>query len=93
MGIWKNACRFPGCKRQGTQIHHIIFRSYSKKVCLLEPWNTVRLCSIHHLHGKDSPHQSREWKEYYRKFLPSDWKERIKNCTELRKSSKKRIYG
>lgn len=86
-------CRFPGCNKVGVQTHHIIFRSYSRKACLMEPWNEVRLCAEHHTGGKDAAHNSRQWREYYQTLLPKDWKERIQNCKELRLSYKQRHYG
>jgi hypothetical protein len=41
-------CQVPGCTRQGTQEHHIRFRSAGGSD---EPDNLITLCAAHHLHA------------------------------------------
>jgi hypothetical protein len=77
-------CRHPKCESLGAEASHIIWRSQSRKKCLDEPWNIVMLCADHHRLGKEAVHRSRKWREYYYRFLPSDWKRRIEECEELR---------
>jgi len=81
-------CQHPNCKREATEAHHIIFRSFSRKKALDDDWNIVYLCSEHHRGSKEAPHTSSKWRYYYYQFLPSDWKTIIKNCKELRKKKK-----
>jgi len=80
---FKEICSHPGCNtRTGLEAHHVIFKSETKKK-IINDW-CVWLCSDHHRGSFESPHMNREWREYYKKFLPKDWKEQIGNCQELR---------
>jgi len=40
-------CRIPGCKERATELHHIVYRSKSKRLRWL-PQNLVSLCTDHH---------------------------------------------
>lgn len=81
-------CNHPNCKKEATDAHHIVFRSFSRKKALDDEWNIIMLCKEHHTQGNEAVHVSSKWRYYYYKFLPPDWKERIKNCKELRPKKK-----
>src|SRR5262245_41512997 len=46
-------CRFPGCYRQASARHHLVFRSQSK-TRRADPSNVIDICQQHHewLHDK-----------------------------------------
>ena len=75
-------CQCPGCQYEGTEEHHIIFKSETRKTCILE-W-VVHLCAFHHKLGACSPHKSRAWRQYYYRYLPKDWAEQIEKCKTIR---------
>ena len=83
-------CSHPECNRtEGLQSHHIIFRSETRKK-IIDEWQCW-LCVEHHTAGKESPHQSDEWRQHYRTFLPVDWREKLEECSELRKGQTSKL--
>lgn len=72
-----NRCQFPGCCRQATSLHHILFRS-REPGRKSDEQNLVCLCQDHHT-GQCGPHQSEAWRRYWEgwseELYPSYWKE------------------
>jgi len=56
---------------EGVEYSHILsrgkFPEYRDEV-----WNGIPLCPKHHRTGVESVHQSKDWEQYYFRFLP-DW--------------------
>lgn len=63
----QGVCLHPGCgNTYELDHHHIEFRSEAKdRVACVE--NIVTLCQAHH-HGKEGPHESALWREYWRQW-------------------------
>lgn len=81
-------CQHPVCTNEATDKHHIIFRSHSRKKAIDDEWNFAYLCRFHHTGGAESPHQSNDWRIYYEQSLPEDWKKRLDDCTESKRTRK-----
>lgn len=68
----RGRCQFPGCGREATGLHHIIYRSQGG---LNDLENLICLCDNHHTLTKYSPHQNQEWREYWLEWQAENYPE------------------
>jgi len=65
-------CQREGCKKEGQELHHKIFRSEGGSD---DPSNLVLLCSEHHTEA----HSEKKWEEYWRNWKPKKYLDIIIN--------------
>ncbi len=75
-------CQHPGCRAEGTEHHHIIFRSQGGPHA---PANLILLCYFHHRGGNDSPHKSRKWRRYWEQWQMYNYPEFVRKLRERAK--------
>jgi hypothetical protein len=78
----KGRCQHPECEAEGTEHHHIIFRSQGGPHA---PANLILLCYFHHRESSESPHKSRKWRRYWEQWQEDHYPEFVKKLKELGK--------
>lgn len=62
-----DTCQY--CGRQGSHLHHIIFRSQASKLWVHDPRNLVTLC--HHCH--ELAHSFRKWRKWWEEWQENNF--------------------
>lgn len=75
----RGKCRFPGCGRELSSLHHIIYRSQGGQN---DVQNLISLCENHHTLSDDSPHRNQEWREYWLEWQAEHYPEYVERMRE-----------